>query len=317
MAKDKHKHTHSHDEVEHAHEHVHDGHHRHTHEYEPQDTHRHIHKHGVLIHTHEHMHDEHHRHGPLHLPEIDKYAYLESPLHSWDPRLKLVSMGGVIISIVLISHIWLALIGLGFALLLVLISRIPLSFVVEDLKWVLLFVSFFLVIIPLTVPGNEIARFYFLSISSEGIKLASLIAIKATAAILLIFPMVGTMRFDITIKALEKLRLPRMLVHMVMFTYRYIFLFIDEVQRMTTAISSRGFEKRTNLHTLRTLSRLVGMLFVRSYERTERIYQAMVSRGYDGSFNTLTEFAICRKDVIKALLLWTVAIVLIYLEIIL
>lgn len=316
MAKDKHKHRHTHDEVEHAHEHSYDEHHRHTHEHEPQDTHRHIHKHGTIIHTHGHMHDEHHRHGYLHLPEIDKYAHLESALHSWDPRLKLISIGGLIISIVLISHIWLALMGLGLALLLVVISRIPLSFVVEDLKWALLFVSLFLVIMPLTVPGKEIARFYFLSISSEGIKLASLIAIKATAAILLIFPMVGTMRFDITIKALEKLKLPRMLVHMVMFTYRYIFLFIEEVQRMTTAISSRGFEKGTNLHTLRTLSKLVGMLFVRSYERTERIYQAMVSRGYDGSFKTLTRFTICRKDVIKALLLWTVAIALIYLEII-
>lgn len=285
---------------------------KHTHRH----THYHAYRHPAVTHTHEHIHDEHHRHGHLHLPEIDKYAYLKSPLHSWDPRLKLISIGGVIISIVLISHIWLALMGLGFALLLVVISRIPLSFVVEDLKWVLLFVSFFLVIMPLTVPGNEIARFYFLSISSEGIKLASLIAIKATAAILLIFPMVGTMRFDITIKALEKLKLPRMLVHMVMFTYRYIFLFIDEVQRMTTAISSRGFKKGTNLHTLRTLSRLVGMLFVRSYERTERIYQAMVSRGYDGSFKTLTGFTICRNDVIKAFLLWTVAIALIYLEII-
>lgn len=313
---EKHKHRHTHHETEHVHPHVHDGYHPHSHEGEA-GFHEHAHKHWAATHTHEHIHDEHHPHGYMHLPEIDKYAYLESPMHSWDPRLKLISIGGVIVSIVLISHIWLALMGLGFALLLIRISRIPILFVLEDLKWVLMFVSFFLVIMPLTVPGNEVVRFYFLSVSSEGINYAILITIKAVAAILLIFPMIGTMKFDITIKALERLKLPRKLVQMVMFTYRYIFLFTDEVRRMTIAIGSRGFTRGTNLYTLKTLSKMAGMLFVRSYERTERIYQAMVSRGYDGGFRTLTDFSICKNDVLKAFLLGAVAVTFLCLELIL
>jgi cobalt/nickel transport system permease protein len=316
MVEGKHKHGHIHDGIEHSHEHVHDEHHGHTHELQTRGTHRHVHKHVAIRHAHEHVHDEHHPHGYLHLPEIDKYAHLESPLHSLDPRLKLVSMGLLIISIVLVSHIWLALIGLCFALALVSVSRIPLFFVVEDLKWVFLFVSFFLVIMPLTVPGTVMAKFYFVSISLEGIRLGSLIAIKAIAAILVIFPMIGTMRFDITIKALEKLKLPQKLVQMIMFTYRYIFVFIHEAQRMATAMDSRGFQRKTNLYTLKTYSNLVGMLFVRSYERTERVYHAMVSRGYDGNLRTLVEFNMCKKDVLKAIAIGTLAMVLTCLEII-
>jgi len=95
-----------------------------------------------------------------------------------------------------------------------------------------------------------------------------------------------------------------------MFTYRYIFLFIDEAQRMGVAMDSRGFKKGTNLHTLKTIGRLVGMLFVRSYERTEGVYQAMISRGYSSNFKYLgeKEFRIYKKDILLAILVGSVAI---------
>ncbi len=236
----------------------------------------------------------------MHLPEIDKYAHLKSFFHCWDPRLKIISLLGLILSITFISYIPFALIGLGLSLLLLFISRIPFLFVLKHLRWVLLSVSFFLLIMPLTVAGNEIAKFYFLKVSYEGIRCASLISIKAIASILLIFPMIGTMNFSTTIKALERLRVPNRLVQIIMFAYRYIFLFIDETKRMTFAIESRGFKKKTNLHTLKTIARLLGMLFIKSYERTERIHRAMLSRGYDGNLKTLDEFRVCVKDILKA-----------------
>jgi cobalt/nickel transport system permease protein len=168
---------------------------------------------------------------------------------------------------------------------------------------------------PLSVPGDEIVRFYFLSISYEGIKYASLISIKAVTAVLLIFPMIGTMPFSTTIRSLERVKMPRTLVQLIMFTYRYIFLFIDETQRMFVAMDSRGFKKGTNLHTLKTIGKLVGMLFVRSYERTEGVYQAMISRGYNSNFKYLgeNEFRIYKKDILIAILVGAMAMVLIIL----
>ena len=245
----------------------------------------------------------------MHLPEVDKYAHLQSPLHGWDPRLKLICLTGLIFSIVLISSFRLALLGLVFSLIMVHISRIPLSFILKHLRWVLFFVSFFFLIMPLTVPGTEVARFHSVRISFEGISCASMVAIKAITAVLLIFPMIGTMKFSATIKTLERLNLPNRLVQLTMFTYRYIFLFIDEAQKMSVAIDSRGFKKGANLHTLKTIGKLVGMLFVRSYERAERVYQAMISRGYTGNFKSLEEeqLRIRVKDVLKAILVGSLA----------
>jgi len=122
--------------------------------------------------------------------------------------------------------------------------------------------------------------------------------------------MIGTMRVDTTIKALDRLKVPNSLVQMLMFTYRYIFVFVDEFQRIWRAMESRGFKLRTTLNALRTIGKALGMLFVRSYERAERVYRAMRSRGYMGSQKTLVEFEIRMKDYMLAVFIMGFAVAL-------
>ncbi len=231
-----------------------------------------------------------------HHPEIDKYAGLSSPIHNWDPRAKLIAILSLIIAIVLIPDLEIALVGLAIALTLALISRIPFSFMLKHMMWVIMFIAPLFVIVSLTPSG--------------GIEHASLIAVKALAAVILIFPMIGTMRFDTTVKALERLKIPSKLVQMIMFAYRYIFVFSGEFQRMFTSLTSRGFRKRTNIYTLSTTGKLIGMLFVRSLDRSERVFSAMVSRGYDGNLKTLVEFEMHTADVLKAAILIAIAVAL-------
>ena len=246
----------------------------------------------------------------LHLPEIDEFAHLNSPIYSWDARVKIVSLLCLIISIVLLDKILPALLGFAFCVILVFISRIPLRFLFAYLRWALLFSLFFVIIMPLTVEGNEIAKFYFLSISRDGIELGILIALRAISAVILIFPMVATSKFAVTMKALQSLKIPDKLIQMVMFSYRYIFIFTEEIERMFTAAKARAFQEKTNLHTLRTVGFILGMLFVRSYERARRVYDAMLARGYTGNLKILHEFNLCRKDLVKGFIIIVVAVLL-------
>ena len=244
-------------------------------------------------------------------PEIDKYAGLSSPIHNWDPRAKLVSILCLIVAVVLIPDVRMALVGLAIALILVLISKIPLSFVLKRLRWVMLFVFSLFVLISLTYhQGDEIVRFYFLSVTSGGVEWASLISIRALAAVILVFPMIATLRFDTTVKALEKLSIPNKLVQMIMFTYRYIFVFVVELQRIWRSLESRGFKAKMNIYTIQTMGKVIGTLFIRSHDRAERVYNAMSSRGYGGSLRTLDEFEMKSKDVVKASLVIGIAITL-------
>jgi len=122
--------------------------------------------------------------------------------------------------------------------------------------------------------------------------------------------MIGTTRFNLSLKALQKIKIPDKLIQLLMFTYGYIFLFLDEETRIFMAAYSRGWVRETYLFTLKTTGNLVGMLLVRSFERTERIRDAMVSRGYSGRLKTLDDLTLCGKDFFKAALAITGAIML-------
>ena len=233
-------------------------------------------------------------------PEIDRYASLNSPMHRFDPRAKIIAFLFLIFSIVLISELKLAFIGLIGSILFLIASKLPFRFVLQHIKWVSLFIIPFIVIMPFTVKGNEIFSFYAITMTHEGLRYGVLVAVRAFSAVILVLPMIATTRFETTIKALEKLKVPNLLVQMLMFTYRYIFVFVDEFQRVWTAMESRGFKLRTSLYALRTIGKALGMLFVRSYERADRVYHAMRSRGYTGNPRTLIEFQMRMKDYMLA-----------------
>ncbi len=243
-------------------------------------------------------------------PEIDRYASLNSPLHRFDPRIKIISFIVLIFSIVLLPAVELALVALFASIIFLLVSQLPVRFVMQHIRWVFVFIVPFLMIMPFTVRGNELFTFGGLGVTYEGVEFGFLVSIRALAAVMLIFPMVGTMRFDTTLKALYQMRVPSLLVQMLMFTYRYIFIFIDEFSRMQRAMKSRGFKVGTNLHTFTTIGRAVGMLLVRSYERAERVYQAMLSAGYTGNPRTLFEFRSSPKDYIYGFIIIGFAVLL-------
>jgi len=229
--------------------------------------------------------------------EIDEYYHLKSPIHSWDPRAKIVSIMVLIFSIVLIYDLILAILGLMVAITLLFTSRIPLKFVIWHLRWVFLFILPFLVIMPLSITRGGISLTY------EGFEYALLVSIKALTSVILIFPMIGTMRFDSTTKALERLKIPNKIVQMITFTYRYIFVFMKEFSDISRSIDSRGFKRRTDMYTIRTLGKVVGMLFVKSVERSERVYIAMQSRGYTGTLKSFDEFEMVKMDWAKAFMI--------------
>ncbi|MDY6834263.1 MAG: cobalt ECF transporter T component CbiQ [Chloroflexota bacterium] len=244
-------------------------------------------------------------------PEIDRYADLTSPIHRWDPRAKLVATLCLILSVVLVPDVRMALVGLTIAIGMVIASRLPTEFVLKRITWVGFFIiPLFLLILLTRHEGKEIANIFSLTITSGSLEQASLIAVRALAAVILLLPMIATMKFDTTIKALEKLRVPGKLTQLILFTYRYIFVLIDEAQTMSRSLASRGFERKLSIHMLTTNAKLIGMLFIRSYERAERVHHAMVSRGYDGNFQTMTEFKLCKLDIAMASILISLAIAL-------
>ena len=230
-------------------------------------------------------------------PRIDAYASLNSPIHSFDPRAKIITFLVLIFSFAFLESIPAAASAVAFSLFLLLLSRLPLDFVFSRIKMPMAFIISILVIMAFTVGGKDLFSIFGLHVSYEGVRLGTLIVLRATASLFLALLMLGTSRFEVILKALYMLKVPGILVQMLMFTYRYIFVFIDEFRNMKNAMESKGFQiKGNSRHALSILGNAVGMLLVKSYERGDRVYRSMVARGYTGNPRILTKFEMKSSD---------------------
>ncbi|MEA3276725.1 MAG: cobalt ECF transporter T component CbiQ [Pseudomonadota bacterium] len=139
-----------------------------------------------------------------------------------------------------------------------------------------------LITLPFTVPGETWFGFGPLEASWEGTLRALTIVLKAHSIVLALLALVGGIEPVALGHALSRLRLPDKLVHLFLFTVRYIDVLHEEYRRLRMAMRTRAFVARSDRHTWNTLGWLVGMLLVRSLERSRRIVAAMKCRGFHG-----------------------------------
>jgi cobalt/nickel transport system permease protein len=124
------------------------------------------------------------------------------------------------------------------------------------------------------------------NVSAHGLMVLWNVTAKSTISVLAVILLSSTTPFPELVKGMEKLHLPELLATLLSFMYRYIFVLTDEVQRMRRARDSRGWSGKW-LWQAKTIGHMVATLFLRSYERGERVYAAMLARGFDGTVHTV------------------------------
>jgi len=179
-----------------------------------------------------------------------------------------------------------------------------------------LFLLLLLLLLPFSTPGRPFFRIGLLAASVEGARQALLVLLKANAIVVWGAVFLDTMDPATFGRALHRLGVPMRLVHLLLFTVRYIDVLRREYNRLRQAMTVRGFRPRTNLHTYRSYGYLVGMLLVRSVDRSERILAAMKCRGFHGEYYVLNRSCFTRRDAWFIVLLCTVAAGLLFLEIV-
>lgn len=176
------------------------------------------------------------------------------------------------------------------------VARIPAKTLAERLLAANFFLLFLWVVLPFTYGGESVPLMEKFPVSIAGIFLAAKITIKTNAIVLCFAALVGTCTAVVAGHALRNLGMPSKFVHLLLFTVRYVQTIGQEYKRLHTAALVRGFKPNWRLHTYRTYAYLVGMLLVRSLARSQRIYEAMLCRGFQGRFYSLHHFSFNRAD---------------------
>ncbi|MGB3919631.1 cobalt ECF transporter T component CbiQ [Methanothrix sp.] len=238
----------------------------------------------------------------------ERYSGIDSPLHRWETRVKLISLFILTISIVIVGEISQALAGLIIAILLLLISRLPLHHILRFMKWPFIFLLPLVIILPFTVEGEALFSYHSLAISRQGLDLGLLFLIRGIAATTLALIIAGTAPFNVNINGLKSLGMPAPLTQIFLFAYRYIFLFNEDLQTMRRSLASKGFEMRSSARSARIMAMAVAMLLIRSYERSENVFNAMLSRGYQGVLPSSQKMMLESSDLIKGFSVLAVAL---------
>ncbi len=239
-----------------------------------------------------------------HIPSLGRRGKGSSFIGELDPRCKIISLLFLAFAAVFTYHFRVLF---GFFLIsatLFAFSRLPFRSFFRRILPVVFFVLILAVIMPITVPAqsNDIVVTFehvnLLKINLSTFRLVFKVFFKAFIVLLLMPVLLETSPYPTTIMAMKRLGLPESVAQMLILSYRYIFVFRDEAARMLRSMKLRGFRLKTSLATLATIGNFLGLLFVRSYERTQRIYEAMVAKGYRGTFPILASFKVRKMDVV-------------------
>jgi len=227
---------------------------------------------------------------------FEQFSRGTSFLHRADPRVKIISTAALSLVIALCQSFSTALTGLLIAILLVVAARLSPAMILRRLLIVNSFNILLWLLLPLTYGGQAVIDFAGISISRPGLCLAALITIKANAIILLFISLLATSTVARLGHGLQELHLSPRLCMLLLFSYRYIAVIHQEYHRLQRAAKLRCFNPGTNLHTYKTYAHLLGMLLVKSWNRAERVRQAMTLRGFSGRFYSLHELKVNRID---------------------
>jgi cobalt/nickel transport system permease protein len=220
-----------------------------------------------------------------------------SPIHRLDPRAKLAGFAGItVVAVSTPLRAWPVFVACAIALAAIAgLARVGPVVLWARLR-VVLPVVFVAVFVPFVRGGSQVQVGPF-SLSEAGLATFALVTAKAAIGALSAVLLGATTSFPDVLHALERLRAPRLLIVIAAFMYRYVFVIADEARRMRTAVAARGYRPRHVGHAA-ALGRMATALFLRSYERGERVYLAMLARGYAGTMPRLAVLAFRRSDAV-------------------
>ena len=197
---------------------------------------------------------------------LDRYARTDSAIHRLSAGAKCASAVTLVVltAFIGVPMAWVLLIETAVLTVLVLLSRVPVAFL---LKRLLLFE-------PLMIGAALVAL-----VSPGGLFRFGVVLLRSNLAVAVMILLANTTPFSEILRLLRRLHVPALFLTILSLMYRYLYLVIDQAERMERARKSRTFIRR-RMRSWTVWSGLVAMLFVRSTERAERIYAAMLARGW-------------------------------------
>jgi cobalt/nickel transport system permease protein len=237
----------------------------------------------------------------MHHHFIDRFAMGDSPIHRLDARAKLLAVLGY--TVVLISYDRYAVTDLAplavLPLALLWFARVPVWFAVRRVLILSPFILMLVLMSPFYDRALQTVAFgpWHFTISGGWLTAAD-ISIKFALGVMALTALMCSTRFALLLEAMQRLGLPQVVVMQLGFLYRYVFVLIDEAMRVRRARDFRGAALAPVGRRLAAAGGVIGMLFLRTLDRSQRVHLAMAARGYCGPSHSLRQLRFTRADAV-------------------
>ncbi|MFZ5586191.1 MAG: cobalt ECF transporter T component CbiQ [Thermodesulfobacteriota bacterium] len=227
---------------------------------------------------------------------LETLAHGDSLFHRLDPRAKLMAALAFSLAVALARQWPAPALGLALAAAGAAAARLDARELAKRLIAVNGFTALLWVLLPWQITAGADPLGLGLAWSPAGLALALLITLKANAIVLGLTLLLATSPMNHIFHALAHWRVSPRLLQIFFFFYRYLHVLHQEWHRLFLGLRARGFRPRSSLHTYRTYAYLLGNLLLRSLDRAQRVYQAMLCRGFKGTYWLLDHFHWRRRD---------------------
>lgn len=244
---------------------------------------------------------------------IDVHADKSSAIHDWEIRTKLIALLTLMFAVAILRDPILLLSALLVCALLYHAARLPLLFLLQYLRWPGFFIAVMVITLVFSNGNTPLLAFGPLTLWQEGVHAAGIIMLRFLAIVMLALILFGSAPFSKSLKGLRTLGIPALLVDMALLAYRYTFEIGADFQRMQRAAGLRGYA--LCWQSVSQLGALLGSLLDRTGVRSERIYHAMLLRGYGSGLNYAALPGPQRKDYLRLAAVFLFTLVLIIMDI--
>lgn len=246
----------------------------------------------------------------MNLAILDPYREGKSPIHCMDARVKLVATVAFVLAINLTPiEAW--PVHLAYLLVVIVLdalAQVSPKDVFGRSALALPFAIMAGIGMPFVQEGTPVLSISVMdcqiTMTSIGVLRFANVMVKSWLSILATITLIFTTHFLEIVKALRSLGIPLVLTSIIALMYRYMYVLLDEAQRLMRAREARSADLDTGkaasslLWRARVTGYMVGTLFLRTYERSERIYSAMLARGFTGEIRSLRRPVLSSRDVV-------------------
>lgn len=244
----------------------------------------------------------------------EHFSQGDSIIHRIDPRVRIIYAIVYSVLVAVTGSFSVALAGLTVAIIIIMLARLHAKHLLRRLLIVNTFIIMLWFVLPFSFSGDTLLKIGPLHLTEQGVLYTLMLTVKCNAIILINVGLLSTCGMFNLVHALNHLRVPNKLIHLLFSIYRYSHVMQLEYTRLRDTLKIRGFRPRTSMHTYQTYGSIVGTLLIRGYERSEQIHKAMVCRGFKGNYWLLDHFTLRGSDVLAASVMTAVVVALLILQ---